>query len=139
MFTEAYLGTYRISAMEVFCKWLTAVNHFRKKKLHCRFLTESSMRLWLYNSYFLCINQYRSSHPKIFCRKAVLKNFAKFAEKQLCQSLFFNKVPGQSSATLLKKRLWRRCFPVNFAKYLRIPFFIAHLRCLLLPIHTIHS
>ena len=26
------------------------------------------------------------------------------------------------SATLLKKRLWHRCFPVNFAKFLRIPF-----------------
>ena len=27
------------------------------------------------------------------------------------------------SATLLKKRLWHRCFPVNFAKFLRTPFF----------------
>ena len=25
-------------------------------------------------------------------------------------------------ATLFKKRLWRRCFPVNFAKFLRTPF-----------------
>ena len=25
--------------------------------------------------------------------------------------------------TLLKKRLWCRCFPVNFAKFLRTPFF----------------
>ena len=25
-------------------------------------------------------------------------------------------------ATLLKKRLWHRCFPVNFAKILRTPF-----------------
>ena len=24
--------------------------------------------------------------------------------------------------TLLKKRLWHRCFPVNFAKFLRTPF-----------------
>ena len=35
-------------------------------------------------------------------------------------------------ATLLKKRLWRRCFPVNFTKFLRTPFFIEHLRWLLL-------
>ena len=26
-------------------------------------------------------------------------------------------------ATLLKKRLWRRCFPVNFAKFLRTLFY----------------
>ena len=25
-------------------------------------------------------------------------------------------------ATVLKKRLWHRCFPVNFAKFLRTPF-----------------
>ena len=25
-------------------------------------------------------------------------------------------------ATLLKKRLWHKCFPVNFGKFLRIPF-----------------
>ena len=55
-------------------------------------------------------------------RKGVLKNFAKFTGKHLCQSLFFNKVAGVKPATLLKKRLWHRCFPVNFAKFLRTPF-----------------
>ena len=28
----------------------------------------------------------------------------------------------RARVTLLKKRLWRRCFPVNFAKFLRTPF-----------------
>ena len=27
------------------------------------------------------------------------------------------------SATLLKKRLWHRCFPVNFVEFLRTPFY----------------
>ena len=36
----------------------------------------------------------RSSHPKIFCNNIVLKNFAKFTGKHLCQNLFFNKVSG---------------------------------------------
>ena len=31
--------------------------------------------------------------------------------------LFFNKVAGLRPATLLKKRLWHSCFPVNFAKF----------------------
>ena len=35
-------------------------------------------------------------------------------------------------ATLLKKRLLNKCFPVNFAKFLRIPFSKEHLRWLLL-------
>ena len=43
-------------------------------------------------------------------------------EKHLCQSLFFSKVAGLRPAVLLKKKLWHRCFPVNFAKFLRTPF-----------------
>ena len=39
---------------------------------------------------------FRSSHRKCSVRKDVLKTFAKFTEKHLCQSLFFNKVVGQS-------------------------------------------
>ena len=31
----------------------------------------------------------------------------------------FNKVAGLRAATLLKKGLWHRCFPVNFAEFLR--------------------
>ena len=38
------------------------------------------------------------------------------------QSLFFKNVTGLRYATLLKKRLWYRCFPVNFAKFLRTSF-----------------
>ena len=39
-------------------------------------------------------SQYRSSRPKMFCKKGVLRNFAKFTGKHLCQRLFFNKVAG---------------------------------------------
>ena len=42
--------------------------------------------------------------------------------KYLCQSLFFNKVAGLRPVTLLKKRLWYKSFPVNFAKFLRTLF-----------------
>ena len=37
-------------------------------------------------------------------------------------------------ATLLKKRLWHMCFPVNFLKFLRTPFFIERLWWLLLKL-----
>ena len=75
---------------------------------------------------------YRSSRLEVFCRKGVLRNFAKFTGKHLCQKLFFNKVAGLRPSTLLKKGLWDRCFPVNFVKFLRTPFFTEHLRWLLL-------
>ena len=77
----------------------------------------------------------RSSRPKVFYRKDVLRYFAKFTGKHLCQSLFFNKVACLRPGTLLKKRLWHRCFPVNFAKFLRTSFFTEHLRWLLLYVH----
>ena len=47
----------------------------------------------------------RSSRPEVFCREGVLRKFAKFRGKHLCQSLFFNKVAGLRPAILLKKRL----------------------------------
>ena len=65
---------------------------------------------------------FRSSRLGVFCRKDVLRNFGKFTGKHLCLSLFFNKVVGLRPATLLKKRLWHKCFPVNFVKFLRTPF-----------------
>ena len=61
-----------------------------------------------------------------------LKILQKFTGKHLCQGSFFNKVVGLRPATLLKKRLWHRCFLVNFVKFLNTPFFIVHLWWLLL-------
>ena len=59
----------------------------------------------------------------MFCKKAVLKNFPNSQEKIECQSLFSNKVANLRPATLSKKKLWRRFFPVNFAKFLRATYF----------------
>ena len=55
------------------------------------------------NSTFHSSN-HRSSRPEV-----VLKNFAKFTGKHMCQSLFFNKV-------------------ASFAKFLITPFLTEHLR-----------
>ena len=52
---------------------------------------------------------YRSSHQKCSMKKTVLRNSLKFLN-------------SLRPATLLKKRPWHRCFPVNFKKFLRTPF-----------------
>ena len=75
----------------------------------------------LIGMYFQGLVFFRSSHRRCFIEK-VVKNFSKFTGKDLYQSLFFNKVAGLRPGTLLKKRLWQRCFPVNFEKFLRAPF-----------------
>ena len=77
---------------------------------------------------FIVKNIFRSSRPEVFC------NFAKFTEKHLCQSLFFNKVAVLRPGTLLKKKLWHRCFPVKFTKFLTL-FLTEHLWWLLLNSH----
>ena len=56
----------------------------------------------------------------MFCKKGVLRNFA----KSNCLR----------PATLLKKKLWHRCFPVNLTKFLRTPFLTEHLCSLKLDI-----
>ena len=67
--------------------------------------------------------------PEMLYGKRVLRNFPKFTGKHLCQSLFFNKVAG----------LRHRCSTVNFAKFLRTPFFQNTSGRLLLSISTFSS
>ena len=69
-------------------------------------------------------NKQRPTSKKfhLFFRKGVLRYFANFTWKHLYQSLFFNKVAGLGPATVLKKRLWHKCFPENFAIFIRTAF-----------------
>ena len=73
--------------------------------------------------WFLCnrnIGCYWNSFLQIFFQINVLKNFAIFTKKQLCQSLFFNKIS--------KKRLQHRCYIWKSAEFRRTTFFTEHLR-----------
>ena len=65
---------------------------------------------------------FRSSHHKCSMWKGVLRNFTKFTGKHLCQSLFLIKLQA-SACNFIKKRLWHRCFHVNFVKFIRTPFY----------------
>ena len=56
---------------------------------------------------------FRNNLPEVFF---VRKCYKKFTEKHLHWSLITNKVTG-----LMKKKLWYRYFPMNFAKFLRAP------------------
>ena len=76
----------------------------------------------LLKSCIFALSVTRRSHRRCSVKKDVLKSTAKITENHLLQSFFFNKVAGFRPATLLKKRLWHMCFPVNFMKFLRTPF-----------------
>ena len=85
-------------------------------------------------SFVFCFHRgFRNSRSEVFCKKSVLKNFAKFIGKHLCRSLFFTKVAGLRSATLLKKRLWHTgVFLRIFAKMFKNSYFKEQRQWLLL-------
>ena len=55
--------------------------------------------------------------------KKVFLKISQIFQENTCWRVFFKKVAHLRAATLLKKRLWYRCFPVNFMKFLKTPFY----------------
>ena len=92
----------------------------------CEFCKIFKNIFWQNTSGWLLL-KFRSSR-QVFCKNGVLKNFAKFTGKYICQSLFFNKIADMRPATLLKRGSWQR----YFTKFLQAPIFIEHLWWLLL-------
>ena len=58
--------------------------------------------------------------PEVFCKKVFLE-ISQNSQENTCARISF-----------LTKRLWHRCFSVNFVEFLRTPFLTEHLRWLLL-------
>ena len=55
-----------------------------------------------------------------------------FVKKAFLEISQNSQVNTCARVCFLKRRIQRRCFSVNFAKFLRTPFLTEHLRCLLL-------
>ena len=87
---------------------------------------------------WICVMRREIRTEEVVMRYSVKKVFVKISQNSqentcvkvsflTCQSFFFNKVASPRLATLFKKRIWHRCFPVNFAKFLRTPSFMERL------------
>ena len=102
---EKHLNQYHFlnKVTAVGLKTLIKVHCFSKKAVLSMFAKLLNMCLKSRFHYIRLLGFafYKSSRPDVFCEKCVLRNFA--------------------PATLLKKKLWHKCFPVNFAKFLRTP------------------
>ena len=59
---------------------------------------------------------HRSSRSDVFCKKSVLRNFAKFTGKHLCQGIFFNKVDTllKQACNVIKKETLAQVFSCDF-------------------------
>ena len=112
-----------VSLLNMFSKIYERFMHKNVTSFVNSFLSEFSPAIQISYStnYVLINNANQKQQPEVLRKKSVLKTFSKFTGKHLRQSLFFNKVLGLSPATFLKKRLWYRPFPVNFAKFLKAP------------------
>ena len=59
--------------------------------------------------------------------KKVLLKISQYSQEKSCARVsFLIKLQAsllKKDTTLLEKKLWYRCFPVNFAKFLRSPFY----------------
>ena len=69
----------------------------------------------------------RNSLPEVFFKVIILRSFAKFTGKNMCQNLFLDEDAGCRSATLLKKRL-RQVFFCQCCKMFKNAFFTEHPR-----------
>ena len=76
---------------------------------------------------------YRSSSPEVFCKKVFLK-ISQYSQDKTCPGVSFLSKLQAWGLQLYWKRLSHRCFPMNFAIFLRTPFYIKHLWWLLLKL-----
>ena len=74
------------------------------------------------------LRRFRSSHRRCSVKKGALRNFAKLTGKDLCQSLFFNKVAGLWLVTLLKKETLEQAFLCEFCEISKNIFSTEHLQ-----------
>ena len=61
--------------------------------------------------------------------KKVFLEISQTSQENTCTRVYF--LIKLQPATLLKNRVWHKCFSVNFAKFLRTPFLTKHLPWLL--------
>ena len=125
----AYSELDQTSKMERFTKIVNsflAVNYFHKK-LHFRYLRG----LWIHlchlrYKFSICISEKGTHTNKYgFSVSDFSDEDCIFAELKKCAwgcFMFFVLLWDLRPATLLKKGLWHRFFPVNFAKFLRATF-----------------
>ena len=81
--------------------------------------------------------QNKNSRPQMFRKKEISQN----SQESTCVRISFLinlQARDLKPTTLLRKRVWHRCYPVNFAKFLRTSFLTEHL-CWMIIIRVIQN
>ena len=69
----------------------------------------------------------RSSHQRCSVKKGVLRNFAKFIRKHLCQSISFNEIAGLKVCNFIKREILAQVFSSEFCEISKNTFLTEHL------------
>ena len=85
------------------------LNSIRTEKIYRNF----SLLLFFCYAHYYCVRLSEAVAHRYFLKKVLLKTAKNFQKNSYARDL----------QLYLKKRLWYRCFPVNFAKFLRTTFF----------------
>ena len=104
-----------MSSRKIYLKFVQFWNICRILFLYTRTFFMRGIKVKIIDGYSISTNieSIEAVVQRCSAKKVFLEISQIFTGKRLCQSLFF--------------RLWHRCFPVNFAKFLRKPFYIEHL------------
>ena len=116
--TITHIYTFAWSVWDSIVSSFTEVQDLQIEPSEKGIHTNESMMLNMFYLYGFVIWTNRSSHQRCSTTIGVLRNFVKFTGKHLCPEYIFYYRP----ANLFKKRLWHRCFHVNFTKFLKTPF-----------------
>ena len=87
---------------------------------------ELEMELELETSQLKSWAMFRSSRSEVFCEKDVLRNFAKFTEVHLCQSVFFNKIAGLIACKFVKKETLAQVASCEFCEIWLLLYVTSH-------------
>ena len=83
----------------------------------------------LSSSQLITLSDYHQKQPpEVLCKKGILRNFATFTGKHLCQSLFFNKVAGLKVCNFIKIETLAQVFSCKCCVISKDTFFTEHLR-----------
>ena len=101
---------------------LISVNNFRKKDVttsqHILVFRPCMGILWPCE---ILYSHAQKKLPEVFHKKDVLKDFAKFTRKQLCQSLFLIKLQAEA-CYFIKRETLAKVFPCEFCKIYKNTF-----------------
>ena len=105
------------------CSKFVTINYVKENSVYLsKIILKKGQFIIIYLQYIIA----EAVAQRCFLKKVFLE-ISQNSQENTCARVSFLIKLQAAPATLLKKRLWHRCFPVSSAKFLRTPFFIEHL------------